>query len=387
MKNFILKKYNEMGKLTFYLILLLIFTSVDYLLNVRWINSMKNYTVISGSILFPLFGLIFFFVPTIYLHITKRLDVNENNKVSNKDITAIALFDGVQSLLSTIPIPHLNIVVMSIVDKINLPLVALSSYIFLKRRYHPSHYLGIFLTLYGISVSFIPNFMKKDIILSVGWMFIYISSVIPGTASYVYKEKRLKEVNVNIWWINTWICLYQLIFGFLFLPLVILTSKSLTFTEFPKHMSEAFQCQFAGINSNPGDNCEYALLWFMLFNVLSTFSNILMFLIIQEGSAVLFIIVRTLKTPITSYLASYPILAGISASPVTVADWYAFVMLIVASFVYYYKKETNVYLRRMKRLENDNTPIIRPIRARAQYISSNFSTIILEKENSDSLIL
>ena len=104
MKNFILKKYNEMGKLTFYLILLLIFTSVDYLLNVRWINSMKNYTVISGSILFPLFGLIFFFVPTIYLHITKRLNVNENNKVSNKDITAIALFDGVQSLLSTIPI-------------------------------------------------------------------------------------------------------------------------------------------------------------------------------------------------------------------------------------------------------------------------------------------
>ena len=234
----------------------------------------------------------------------KRLNVNENKKVTNTDISAIALFDGVQSLLSTIPIPHLNIVVMSIVDKINLPLVALSSYIFLKRRYYPSHYLGIFLTLYGISVSFIPNFMKKDLVLSIGWMFLYISSVIPGTASYVYKEKRLKEVNVNIWWMNTWICLYQLIIGFIFLPLVILTSKSLTFTGFPKHMSEAFQCQFAGINSNEGDNCEYALLWFMLFNVLSTFSNILMFLIIQEGSAVLFIIVRTLKTPITSYLAS-----------------------------------------------------------------------------------
>jgi len=386
MKNFIVENYNKMGKLTLYLILLLVFTSVDYLLNVRWINSMKNYTIISGSILFPLFGLIFFFIPTIFLHITKRLDKNENNKVTNKDISAIALFDGVQSLLSTIPIPHLNIVVMSIVDKINLPLVALSSYIFLKRRYYPSHYLGIFLTLYGILVSFIPNFMEKNIVLEVGWMFLYISSVIPGTASYIYKEKRLKEVNVSVWWMNTWICLYQLIIGIVFLPIVILSSNSLTFTGFPKHISEAFKCQFAGINSNQGDNCEYALLWFMLFNVLSTFSNILMFLIIQEGSAVLFIIVRTLKTPITSYLASYPQLAGMSASPVTIADWYAFVMLIVASFVYYYKKETNVYLRRMKKLENDNTPIIRPIRP--QYISSNFSTIILDKkEESESLIL
>ena len=44
MKNFIMENYNKMGKLTLYLILLLIFTSIDYLLNVRWINSMKNYT-------------------------------------------------------------------------------------------------------------------------------------------------------------------------------------------------------------------------------------------------------------------------------------------------------------------------------------------------------
>jgi hypothetical protein len=118
-----------------------------------------------------------------------------------------------------------------------------------------------------------------------------------------------------------------------------------------------------------------------------------MFLIIQEGSAVLFIIIRTLKTPITSYLASYPQLAGVSASPVTVADWYAFVMLITASIVYYYNKETNVHIRRMKRLEDDNTPIIRPIRPtiNQRYKSSNFTSIVLfpeESENSEeSLIL
>ena len=66
-------------------------------------------------------------------------------------------------------------------------------------------------------------------------------------------------------------------------------------------------------------------------------------------------------------------------------------MLIVASFVYYYKKETNVYLRRMKRLENDNTPIMRPIRSKyeSKYESSNFRSIILypseEREETMSL--
>ena len=348
----------KFGKLTLYLILLLAFTSIDYLLNVRWINSMNNYTVISGSILFPLFGLIFFYIPTLYLHLINKLDMTENNKVSRKDMIAIASFDGLNALLATIPIPYLSVVIMSIVDKVNLPLVALSSFIFLGRRYYPSHYLGIFLTLYGILVSFIPNFMEHDVSLHIGWMFIYMSSIIPGTASYVYKEKRLKEVDVSVWWMNSWICFYQLLIGFLFLPITILSSHTLTFSNFPQHMSEAFKCQFAGINSNPGDECKDAFLWFMLFNFISTFSNILMFLIIQEGSAVLFIIIRTLKTPITSYLASFPQLAGISASPVTVADWYAFVMLIVASLVYYHKDERDRYGRPITNTNDDNLPIL-----------------------------
>ena len=57
-----------------------------------------------------------------------------------------------------------------------------------------SHYLGIFLTLYGISVSFIPNFMDSSIKINVCWMLLYMSSIIPGGASYIYKEKKLKEI-------------------------------------------------------------------------------------------------------------------------------------------------------------------------------------------------
>ena len=110
---------------------------------------------------------------------------------------------------------------------------------------------------------------------------------------------------------------------------------------FGTHFGQSLKCQFAGLNSIPGDACEDALLWFMLFNIISTINNILMFLILKEGSAVLFIIIKSLKTPITSYLGSFPQLAGISASPVTIADWYAFVMLIVASIVYYYNTEEN----------------------------------------------
>jgi len=166
---------------------------------------------------------------------------------------------------------------------------------------------------------------------------------------------KLKEIDMDISWFNSWICLYQLFIGILCLPISIASSKDLTFSNFGTHFGEAFKCQFTGINSNPGDECHYALLWFMLFNVVSTISNILMFLILKEGSAVLFIIIRTLKTPITSYLGSFPQLAGISASPITVADWYAFIMLIVASIVYYYNSELDVYGNPMTSSNSSNS--------------------------------
>lgn len=342
-------------KLSIYVTLLLVLTSIDYVLNVRWINSMKNYTVISGSILFPLFGLFFFLIPASYYYYRNMTNHLENSKITRKDIMIIATFDGINSLLATIPVPYLSVVIMAIIDKFNLPMVAGSSYIFLNRRYLPSHYLGIFLTLYGISVSFIPNFMDSNIVIPGWWMFLYIMSIIPGTGSYIYKEMKLKEINMDISWFNSWICLYQLFIGILCLPVSIISSKDLTFNNFGTHFGEAFKCQFAGINSNPGDECHYALLWFMLFNVVSTISNILMFLILKEGSAVLFIIIRTLKTPITSYLGSFPQLAGISASPITVADWYAFIMLIVASIVYYYNSELDVYGNPMTSSNSSNS--------------------------------
>ena len=375
-QNFNINRLDRSVRLSIYVTLLLVLTSIDYLLNVRWINSMKNYTVISGSILFPLFGLFFFLIPTIYYYYMNMTNYTENSKITRKDVIIIATFDGINSLLATIPVPYLSIVIMAIIDKVNLPMVATGSYFFLKRRYLPSHYLGIFLTLYGISVSFIPNFMDSNINILGWWMFLYILSVIPGTGSYVYKEKKLKEINMDISWLNSWICLYQLFIGIFFLPISILSSEKLTFSNFCPHIADAFKCQFAGIDSNPGDDCQLSFLWFMLFNVVSTINNILMFLILKDGSAVLFIIIRTLKTPITSYLGSFPQLAGISASPITVADWYAFIMLIVASGVYYYKSEIDIDGNSIINSESNNS-----LSAQSDYVTIVYEENVVNEEN------
>ena len=334
---------SERAKLSLYLLLIITLTSIDYVLYVRWVNTMKNYTWIAGSLFFPVFGFIFFLIPTLYLMYYKKSIKKEETQISQKVLLGIGIFDNLNALIATLAIPHLSVAIMTILDKLTLPFTMLLSYFLLKRRYYESHYLGVFLTLYAVSLSFIPEFLSNNIQgVHYIWLVLYIISILPAVFSYGMKEKYLKNNEPNIWWMNTFIALYQIIFGMITIPMILIPKISdiyLTTHNFESYIENSIKCQFLGINSLKGDNCQYSLLWFISYQFIGTICNILMFLIIKEGSSVLFIIINTLKSPITAYLGSYPILAGKSASPVTVADWYALILLIVAGGVYYHKDE------------------------------------------------
>ena len=328
------------AKLSFYLLLFLATTCFDGIINVRWLSAMQNYTLFASAILFPLSGILFFSIPMFYLKkigsITRE---NTFKLVSHKDLAIIAFFDSSSAILQSIATPYLPIVGMSIYNRLTLIGIPIVSFFYLSKRYLPSHYLGIFLTLYGILISFMPQFLNHEQ-LGNGWAGLYILGVIPAIFSFVYKEKKLKQ-SPEIWWFNTWVCIYQLLIGTLMLPFNILLTKTSSFSGFGKQIGDGFVCQFVGKNMQDGDNCKYALIWFLLFNVLVTFLNVLMFIIIREGSSVLFVITNTVKTPITSFLGSFKVLAGKNTSKLTIADLFAFIMLIAGSLVYSWNDEIN----------------------------------------------
>lgn len=326
------------SKLLFYLILFITTTCFDSIINVRWLAAMDNYTLFAGAVLFPLSGILFFSIPMFYLKYIGKITYENTFKiVSHKDLLIIAFFDSTSSILQSIATPYLSVINMSIYNRLTLIGIPVVSYFYLHKRYLVNHYLGIFLTVYGILISFIPNFLDHE---SMGneWVIIYILGIFPSICSFVYKEKKLKE-HPEIWWFNTWVCIYQLFVGTLLLPFNILLTKTSSFSGFGKQISDGIVCQFAGKNMQDGDHCEYALIWFLLFNVLVTFLNVLMFIIIREGSSVLFVITNTVKTPITSFLGSFKVLAGKNTSKLTIADLFAFIMLIIGSLVYNWKDE------------------------------------------------
>ena len=276
-------------------------------------------------------------IPLIFLTFTNDIyPENKTNLVSRKDLIIIALCDALGSIIQGIPTPYLPVVTISIFNRLSLVFLLPLSKMYLGKKYSPNHYLGVFLTLYSVFLSFIPKTLKGETIGN-WWLLLYIVGIIPGVCSFVYKEKRLQG-SPDIWWFNTWVSVYQLGWGLLFLPFNALIKK-VSFKRFWKEIGYGFVCQFAGKNMLDDDNCKDSLLWFFLFNFLCTVMNALMLVIIREGSSVLFVIINTVKTPITAFLGSIRGLAGNNTKKLTIVDLFVFIGLILSSIVYNWQEE------------------------------------------------
>ena len=116
---------------------------------------------------------------------------------------------------------------MTILDKLSLPLILLGSIFVLKKKYKKNHYLGVFLTLYAVMVSFLPSFSNGK--YSHPWaLILFILSLVPGVISYIFKEKYLNDKPINEWWMNLWISIWQFIFGFVTFPIMLIPLKAVS---------------------------------------------------------------------------------------------------------------------------------------------------------------
>lgn len=317
-----------------YSLLLLVLTSGDYILYIRWMQTMKPYKWYAGSFAFPLFGAIGFWIP---VWIRRYVFHIEPHPFPQRKLFMLGTFDSINSILGTYATPYLSVLLMTILDKLGLPLTMIASCLYLGTRYTKSHYLGGFLVLYGVMISFIPDFDKGGQVQKSYWLLLYILSLVPAVASYCYKERHLKAAPLDIWWMNGWISVWQILFGLCTFPIVLAplpSGDAVHGDDLGRYFRDATVCQFAETNRNPGDKCEGALGLFMGYQLVSTLANLLMFEIIREYSSVVYIVINTLKMPITAWLGSLPSLVGSQAAPIGPADLFSFVGIALGVAIY-----------------------------------------------------
>lgn len=308
----------------------LVITPIDATLYIQWLNSMTNYKWVAGGLIYPFFGLLFFAIPTAWK--MWQNDLNTNCPVG--DLAKIGLMDSLSSIMAALTIPFISIMLNVIVSKLVLPMTMIASYFVLRKKYLWTHYAGVLITIFGVLSAAVPKFVYETDSPNGTAMFFFVCSLIPGVASYIIKEMYLKEnPDADSWYMNTIISVFQVAIGFITLPLVMLPIPGLGVNpeHFGTYIGNALKCQLGGINSEEGDDCRFSFMYLILFQLFGTAANILMFTIIREGSSVIFIMINTLKTPITALMGYFLIYYNVikfSESESFVLTWLDVVSLV-----------------------------------------------------------
>jgi hypothetical protein len=178
-----------------------------------------------------------------------------------------------------------------------------------------------------------PQISKMVLLTSI---ILYFISVIPSGFSNVYKESKMKEMDMNEVHVSTVVSFWQLWIGFVFLPLMALPQLGgLSYAEMTSQLGDGFQC-FMGTNPrDPADQgCTNAAALLMTYIVLNFVYNIMMLAITKKGSAVLLVTSQALSLPITNIAFTLRPLMGDDAEPLSMTDL-AGLVLVCIGFVAY----------------------------------------------------
>ena len=330
--------------------------SLDRIWFNRWMKEMPSYSWLNTAILFPIGVNFCMWCCLFYYRVIKNSIPKSKRDFPLWRLAVIASQDSLNSIIAGFATPFLTVSMQNVLQQSVLIFVMIASYIWLKRRYLGSHYLGALLTIYGIMVSVMGIFNGDDINVVVNgvvvpisalYVMIFIVSNIPAAASYTLKEKALKKYDCNVYWFNAWIGLFQLLVGIATIPLVFIPMPEpaivIAPSELGGYLEEGFKC-FCGITSEGrDDNCSMPWFWWILYSVFNIGFNILMTMLFKEASAVYAIMAAGAVMIVSSIMSISEFLVGSSAQAIDVETTYSLIIVAISIFVYNYRPEKDIH--------------------------------------------
>lgn len=233
-----------------------------------------------------------------------------------------------------------------------LPFNMLGSLIFLNIRYRHVHYIGSTLAIYGVLVRLIPNMTAGGSLDAgttgweyAGWVIMLAAAQVPAAASNVYKEIGLKGYDMDVWYMNAWIGMWQLFWGLLTSPTIALafTPDTMPLSDLPGYIVDANKC-FFGYNAQKGDKCAdpisgVPVVVFCFFIVFNLTYNQLMLYVFKRGSSVLFVVASAVRLPLVDLLLMSGFIAGRAKEQFSLYDGFSLFALVLAIVTYYSEKE------------------------------------------------
>eukprot|EP00435_Cladocopium_sp_Y103_P072072 s121_g39.t1 len=176
---------------------------------------------------------------------------------------------------------------------------------------------------------------------------LYIFAIIPSAFSNCYKQKKLKQVNLDVMWSFFWSGMWQVFWGFLLYPLSWVPWPTPTGhneagpSTLGQDLRDSWTC-FMGRNPKPSVttcSAEPAWLWFMMYLLFNVFFNLFFLWLIKRLSGTWASIGSILCGNLCGIFSQFELFAGPSAQKLTMEQWMALVLSSIAMWVYNIEEE------------------------------------------------
>lgn len=331
------------------MVLALIFArAIDQVLYYRIAIGMRGYTWYFSAVILPV-ALLMILAPITFYRFKQGKVTKSMLAFPQHKIALLGGLDTLYNILSSLPIAAIGGTVANVTSQAVLPFNMLLSWVVLKYRFVPTHYIGAMLVLYGVCVRLVPQFTGSSDdesgsasgLTFLAWMLVMVLSAVPNAASNVAKEVVLKGADMDEWYLNMMVGVWQIAFGALTMWTVWIpgTEDYVPVSSFGDHVVAANKC-FFGTPSSESDDCGstsgsgapvVAFCFFIIFNVAY---NMLMLYIFKAGSSVLFVVASAARLPLVDILLMFGFLAGPAKASFTVFDGFALMALILAITTY-----------------------------------------------------
>jgi len=319
-------------------------------------NAMPNYPFflmqISTIVYIPTFALV-----VEFLRRTRGFN-DETKNFPQRRFFLMAVFDVISGVMTLFGGVYTKGTTQMLLLQGAIPFTMFCSFLILRSRYEWMQYIGALVIMSGVFVVLSPKFFgspgalhssgSNDILV---FNILFFLANIPQSLSSVYKEVAFKDSkNLDIYYTQLWIAVYQAVLGFLVLPLnslSLLGNMSIPMNELPSALSNGFKC-FTGVNTlttncytdhpvsglKPCDSCEGAWFYVVEYVVFNFQYNLFAILLIREGSAALLIIIMTLRLPLGNIAFYTPFIMGSDAQPFNSHDISGLLVILIGLVIY-----------------------------------------------------
>lgn len=320
-------------------LILVPFSDVFY---IQWLNSFIKYPWIFNVLFMPFANVFFFGLIVTYYYIKEKLP-KESIGISRSVIIKLALMNLSSNYFFIVSIPNISTLLYIILNKFSLFFLMILSYFYLQRRYYITHYIGVFITLCGVSLSIFltyrDNKNQSSNNSSALNIILFIIGIFINNISHVIKEKYIKTCKkLNIFWLYFWVNIYQIIFGILTIPIIFIpnTKYYVRVDNLSAYFADAFKTQYFN---------EFPLLWMFLTEITCCGLALFEFNIVKFGSYVEFNIIHAFTVPLITLLnyifMKYNLLYYPDKEKFEFKneDYISLCFVIVGSIIYFWKKE------------------------------------------------